>query len=363
MVKIRNFSKSLFAIMTACVFFTLNVISVGASSEDIVGVPYTLPEVDLERGENSYTVTIKAMPPVGGVFFQGYLDPLYCFTLAKPENLNPQIADKIESEGLGCIVSYIQDAISYRSELIIYDPAQLAGQPLTLSIFASQNVQLDGPARVLQVSYYGTLDGANYPVNTVKTTDYLYVNGEPEVAENLSATMSHFNVTDELANHVVELISSYKGYAAMRDSVYEGARQYFDDNGVVFDFEKYFEDYAKEQNIDDVAETFVTTDIDDDGEVVKTRRAFLTKDEVFVLSMEGSNCSLYSLPRPGKVLAEDEGDLDWFDLPENRTVICPEHHLYYDNSQKAFLYSVADGGSRLIINWDTFVALRKALEK
>lgn len=362
-MKLKNVSKRLFATIIAGTFFMLCVAEANASNE-IVGVPYTLPDVELQKtAEGCYTVDIKAIPPASGLFYQEYLDSTYCFTLSKPENLNDDVAKKIADEGLCCIESYIQDSAHYRSELIIYDPTVIPdGQPLRLKIFGSKNVQLDDPSRVLQVSYYGDIKDASYPVNTVKTTDYMYVNGEPEHLGDLSATMSYFYMSDELAAHVIELISSYKGYATMRGAVYDGVEQYFDENGVVFDFESYFKDLTEAQNIADIAETLVVTDVDDDGEVVRTRRAFLTKDKMLVLSMEGDNCSLYSLPRPGKVLAEDEGDLDWFDLPEKRKVICPEHHLYYDNIQKTFLYSVVDSNSRLIINWDTFVALKKALD-
>lgn len=395
MKKIKNISNKVFATMIAATAtFSLSVIPVMAVegntnattqnvSEDVLAsdatnvdtstdvdvptgtltdVTYLEPSVELAKTTSGYTLDISNIPIQTGVFYETELGKNHLL-LAKPIDLDERVEKKIASEGLNCIETFIQDDKSRRAELIIYDPAELEGKPLHLRIIG-QNIQLDDDSRVLQVSYINTSDMyyGKYLTDIVKTTDYLFVNGEPEQKEELWSLPNRFFLSDELADHVVELISSYRAFATTRAEVYEGTEAYFDEKGLAFDFDQYFEDYAKEQNISEIVETFVMTDVDDNGEITRTRRVFLAKDKIFVLSTTGNVCSLYSLPRGGKVVTEGNID-EWFDLPEEREIIYPEHHLFYDNSQGTFLYSVIDKNSRLITNWDTFVALRRAIGK
>ena len=316
------------------------------------------PSVEISKTSTGYTLEISNIPTEDGVFFETELGKTH-FSLSKPFHLDEKVTEKMAKEGLNCIESLIQDEKSRRSELIVFDPTELKDGTLPLNMIG-QSLQLDNDSRVLQVSYVNTsgLDGKAFPADAVNTTDYLYVNGESERNDEASFTQDHFFMSDELSRHVVELISSYRAFSITRDEVYDGMKEYFDERGLCFDYEKYFEDYAKEHGISDIAETLLVTDVGA-GEIARTRRVFLTQDKMYVLSTVGNTCSLYSLLRPGKVVTES--NLDWFDIPEEREILYPEHHLFYDNSQGTFLYSVLDKDSRLITNWDTFAALRKEL--
>ena len=359
-MKLKNISKKLFVSAVATVAM-IATSTVTASAEESAGDKIDVSIVRVAN--NSYKIEIPEIPDDDGVFFEQDIDASYHLSLAKPIGLDNSVAEKLSAEGLGCIESFVQSGLGCHSELIVYDPAQLTGKPLTLQMYG-QSVQLDGASRVLQVSYVNTsgLDGEAYPANAVTTSDYLYVNGEPEKRDGLWSIPDHFYLSEELAGHLVNLISSYRAYATTREEVYNGVEQYFDGQSVVFDYEKYFKDYTEEQGVADITETFVITDTNEDGEATRTRRVFLTEDDIVVLSMSGNSCSVYSLPRSGKVLTEGNID-DWFDLPENREMLYNEHHLFRNDQEGIFFYSVIDKESRLIVNWDAFVAFRKAIEK
>ena len=365
--QLKNLTTMMFATMVAtATAFSSTVIPVMAidGNTNVVAEENTFPSkpnVEIAKTTTGYTLDVSNIPTEDGVFFETELGKTH-FSLSKPIHLDEKVAKKIAAEGLDYLESLVQDEKSRRSELIIFDPGELEDGVLSL-LAVGQNVQLDNASRVLQVSYINNsgLNDKAFPADIVKTTDYLFVNGEAEKNDAASFTQDHFFMPDELSNHVVELISSYRAFATTRDEVYDDAKGYFDENGLAFDFEKYFEDWAEENGLDDITETFVVTDVDENGEIARTRRVFLTQDKMYILSTSGNTCSFYSLLRPGKVVTKS--NLDWFDIPEEREMLYPEHHLFYDNSQGTFLYSVLDKNSRLITNWDTFVALRRALGK
>ena len=347
-MKLKNVSKQMFVVF-ATVVMTFSVLTTNVKAEEATKAEVPVSVTALAGGV--YTIEIPSLPLAEGVFYESDLARANHLTLASPVELDERVANRLAVEGLACIETFIQNETSRRSELIIFDPAELAGEPLKLKVF-EQHVQLDGPSRVLQVGYLNTsgLEGAAYLADDVSMSDYLYVSGEKERADGLWSIPDHFFMSDVLISHINGLISSYIAFDYLRDEVYTNTESFFDANGIIFDYESYFKD----------CETFIVTDQLEDG-TTRTRRAFLTDDKFVVLSMTGMSCVLYSLPQPGREVTAN--NFEWFDVPKNRTILCPEQHLFCDENQGIYLYSVFDKDSRLITNWDDFVALRTVLGK